>query len=113
MFRSIRWRLQLWHALILLAVVTCFGTWLYVQVRRATMRETDTRLETAARILDRNFATISDLRVGWIGPASWCAGEWPCWRVRRPARASVSAAGISTSRRFSARQTGFRWSRAG
>ncbi|HEX3998785.1 MAG TPA: ATP-binding protein [Pirellulales bacterium] len=51
MFRSIRWRLQAWHALILLGVVGCFGTWLYWQVRRAAIRETDARLQAGARFL--------------------------------------------------------------
>jgi heavy metal sensor kinase len=52
MRKSIRWRLQLWYAAILLAVVAGFAALLYFQVRAARFREVDAGLESAAQYLD-------------------------------------------------------------
>lgn len=52
MFRSLRWRLQAWHAFILLVVVGAFGTTLYLQLRKARMDEIDAELLAAARVLE-------------------------------------------------------------
>ena len=52
LFRSIRWRLQLWHGLILVAVVTGMGWWVYRQASQAWFQEIDARLEASARYLE-------------------------------------------------------------
>src|SRR5438067_1642969 len=52
---SIRWRLQLWYALVLLAVVGGLAGILYVRVRAARFQEVDGALETAALYLDANL----------------------------------------------------------
>ncbi len=52
MRRSLRLRLQLWHALILLAVIAGFGSLLYVQSRRAKLDEIDAELLASARVLE-------------------------------------------------------------
>jgi two-component system OmpR family sensor kinase len=52
MFKSIRWRLQVWHAAILLLAVAGFGAVLYAQVRRARFDEIDAELRTAASTLE-------------------------------------------------------------
>lgn len=51
MFKSIRWRLQVWHALVLLLVLSSFGGVLYAQIRFARLREIDRELEGAAQAL--------------------------------------------------------------
>jgi heavy metal sensor kinase len=50
-FRSIRWSLLFWYALILLTVIGGFGATLYLKVQRSLYREVDTRLKAHARAL--------------------------------------------------------------
>ncbi len=52
MFKSLRWRLQAWHALILLLAVAGFGTVLYLEISKARYDEIDVELLSAARTLD-------------------------------------------------------------
>jgi two-component system OmpR family sensor kinase len=52
MLRSIRGRLLIWHAAILLLAVAGFGAALYAQVRRARLEEIDADLHAAARSLE-------------------------------------------------------------
>lgn len=52
MLRSLRWRLQAWHALILFAVVAGFGLVLYWTMRSARLEEIDGQLLAAARVLE-------------------------------------------------------------
>jgi two-component system OmpR family sensor kinase len=52
MFKSIRWRLQLWYALVLLAVVAGFAAIQYQSVGAARFSELDAELETSALYLD-------------------------------------------------------------
>lgn len=52
MFKSIRGRLVIWHAGILLLAVAGFGAALYAQVRRARLDEIDADLHAAARSLE-------------------------------------------------------------
>lgn len=51
MFRSIRGRLQLWHALVLMLVLASFGGLLYGQIRHAKFKEIDSELEGSAMAL--------------------------------------------------------------
>lgn len=51
-FRSLRWRLQFWHALILLSVIVGFGSVISAQAGRASMNDVDTELHAAARLLE-------------------------------------------------------------
>jgi heavy metal sensor kinase len=52
MARSLRVRLQIWHALTLLLVVAGFGSGLYYQVRQARLGDIDAELHAAARVLE-------------------------------------------------------------
>src|SRR5690242_4552764 len=52
MRNSLRWRLQAWHALILLVVVAGSGTAFTLQARRARFDEIDAELLAAARVLE-------------------------------------------------------------
>jgi hypothetical protein len=54
MFRSIRWTLQLWHGVILLAALASFAAAMYVGVSRARMNAVDAELRgTASVVLGR------------------------------------------------------------
>ncbi len=55
MVKSIRTRLQLWYAAVLLAVVGGFAGLLYLRVREARLHELDARLQAAALYLDANL----------------------------------------------------------
>src|SRR2546423_10140002 len=55
MRRSLRWRLQGWYAVVLLAVVGGFATLLYAQVRAARFQEIDAALTADALYLDTNL----------------------------------------------------------
>jgi len=52
MLKSIRWRLLLWYAGMLLVVIVGFATTLYWSAERAVMQQFDVRLEGAARYLE-------------------------------------------------------------
>jgi heavy metal sensor kinase len=51
MFKSIRWTLLFWYALILLTVLGAFGTTLYLTLRRSTLQEIEARLRAHAEAL--------------------------------------------------------------
>ena len=55
MARSIRWRLQLWYATVLVVVVAGFAGLLFYRVRAGMLREVDAELEAAAVYLDANL----------------------------------------------------------
>src|SRR5215212_73732 len=55
MTRSLRWRLQGWYAVVLLAVVGGFASLLYAQVRSARFQEIDAALTADALYLDTNL----------------------------------------------------------
>ncbi len=55
MIRSLRWRLQLWYALVLLVVVAGFAGLLYQRVQAARLEVTDEVLGGAARYLDAHL----------------------------------------------------------
>lgn len=52
MLRSIRWRLLLWYAGMLLVVIVGFASYLYWSAERAAFQQLDVRLEGAARYLE-------------------------------------------------------------
>jgi two-component system, OmpR family, sensor kinase len=52
MFKSLRWRLQAWHSLILLLVVAGLTGMLYAEARKARFDEIDAELLSAARVLE-------------------------------------------------------------
>jgi two-component system, OmpR family, sensor kinase len=58
MNRSLRWRLQGWYAVVLLAVVGGFATLLYAQVRAARFQEIDAALAADALYLDTNLRRL-------------------------------------------------------
>jgi two-component system OmpR family sensor kinase len=58
MRKSIRGRLQLWYAAVLLVVVAGFAGLLFYRVREARLRDVDSRLETAILYLDVNLRRL-------------------------------------------------------
>lgn len=57
-FQSLRWRLQSWHALILLTVVVVFGSLLHWEMVRAHWDRIDEELLGAARILEGSMLAV-------------------------------------------------------
>ena len=58
MFRSLRWRLQAWHALILCLVIAVFGSLLHWEMVRAHWDRVDDELLVAARILEGSMNAV-------------------------------------------------------
>jgi len=58
MFRSLRWRLQAWHALILCLVIAVFGSMLHWEMVRAHWDRVDDELLVAARILEGSMNAV-------------------------------------------------------
>ncbi|MFN9749783.1 MAG: hypothetical protein ACK57U_00180, partial [Planctomycetota bacterium] len=52
MARSLRWRLQLWHAAILVLAIAGFSAVLFLQFQRSLLREIDADLLAGARALE-------------------------------------------------------------
>lgn len=58
--RSLRWRIQLWHALVLLVVIVVFGLVTYTVLRSARMREIDSELVAAVQLLSVQVQDLAD-----------------------------------------------------
>jgi two-component system, OmpR family, sensor kinase len=58
LFRSLRWRLQSWHAMILLSVLVGFGSLLHWEMVRAHWDRIDEELLGAARILEGSMLAV-------------------------------------------------------
>ncbi len=58
LFRSLRWRLQAWHALILCLVIAVFGSLLHWEMVRAHWDRVDDELLVAARILEGSMNAV-------------------------------------------------------
>src|SRR5260221_6307232 len=58
MVKSIRLRLQLWYACVLVAVVAGFAVVLYLEVRAARVRDLDAELEVAAAHVETELRPI-------------------------------------------------------
>jgi heavy metal sensor kinase len=69
MIKSLRWRLQLWHALILLVVLVGFGGGLFVEMRRTQFYDIDTELGQAAH------AVLAQVRTHGRPPGPWDGGR--------------------------------------
>src|SRR5262249_879428 len=57
MVKSIRWRLQFWYAVVLLAAVRGFASYLYYGVRTSRYREIDADIVVAANHLSSTLRT--------------------------------------------------------
>ena len=51
MFKSLRWRLQLWHAIVLLAVLTSFGAIVYGLLWQTRLQQVDSELDRTAGVV--------------------------------------------------------------
>lgn len=58
MARSLRWRLQVWHAVILLLAIAGFGAVLHSSVRQLRINEIDAELAAAARVLEGSLRGV-------------------------------------------------------
>jgi two-component system OmpR family sensor kinase len=71
MIRSLRWRLQLWHALLLTGVLIIFGGVVYALQWQTRLQQTDAELDRYASVL------TSRLRGLFPVPRSPAPGTWP------------------------------------
>ncbi|HEY3964715.1 MAG TPA: hypothetical protein VGM05_09215, partial [Planctomycetaceae bacterium] len=58
MIRSLRWRLQVWHAAILFLAISGFGAVLHSSVRQLRINEIDSDLIAAARVLEGSLRGV-------------------------------------------------------
>ncbi len=58
LLRSLRWRLQAWHAIILLSVIVVFGSLLHWEMLRSQWDRVDDELLGAARILEGSMNAV-------------------------------------------------------
>ena len=58
MIKSLRWRLQIWHAAILGVAIALFGTAFYLQLQRSTYGEIDLELLSGARVLEGSLRAM-------------------------------------------------------
>ncbi len=74
MVKSLRWRLQVWHAVVLMAVVTIFGAIVYELQWQTRLQQIDAELDRTAEVV------ISQLRrlLPWPGPFPR-PGRWPAF----------------------------------
>ncbi len=81
MRRSIRWRLQLWYAGVLAAVIAGFAGLLFYQVRTARFQEVDSELASAVHFLDANLRRFRppDLEGAPANPPPPWLPERPAW----------------------------------
>ncbi len=80
MGKSLRWRLQVWNALILSLVIIAFGAAFYFQLRRTTLGEIDLELLSSARVLEGSLRSLPP-RARGDGPPPNEPGMFP---PRRP-----------------------------
>jgi two-component system, OmpR family, sensor kinase len=87
MFRSLRWRVQAWHALILLLVVAGLEGMLYAQARRARFDEIDAELLAGARVIEGVLrTTFPPTRPPAAPDAGTPIDDRPDVRANRPRR---------------------------
>ncbi len=58
MLKSLRWRLQLWHAGMLAFAISLFAFAFYQQLRRSTLSEIDLGLLSSARVIDSTLRAL-------------------------------------------------------
>ena len=64
MFKSLRWRIQIWHAVILAAVIVAFGTTMYVQHRQSRYQTIDNELAAAVEVLAGKLQAAAPATLG-------------------------------------------------
>ncbi len=101
--RSLRVRLQLWHALILLCVVLSFGSLLYHQVVVSRWDEVDAGLFAAGRVLEGSMRDVPrpvlDSMAQDIGALRGGAPPPPRQTTIWPARSGATGARLAGSAR--------------
>ncbi|MEI8380134.1 MAG: HAMP domain-containing sensor histidine kinase [Planctomycetota bacterium] len=103
MIRSLRWRLQLWHALLLTTVLIIFGGVVYALQWETRLQQTDAELDRVAAVFNS--------RVRWLFPVPRAPTNWsrPPGRPPGPPRpdyAEGAADALTPANVFSARDPG-------
>lgn len=84
MIRSLRWRMQVWHALILVTVLAVFGSAVYYLQWQSRLQEIDARLEqTGEQVMSRLWRLVSPGGGRW--PRRMNRGDRPNERRQGPA----------------------------
>src|SRR5262245_4467181 len=109
MTSSIRWRLQGWYALVLVAVVAGLAGLLYDQVREARFHEIDAALVAAAQYLDIRLRRLPADALDRRGPPSAGVSR-PRWEpllddVTLPRRAGLDGDGSASPLYFAVWRT--------
>jgi len=68
MVRSLRWRLQTWHALVLLAVLAIFGVFVYELQWQARLQQSDAELDRTAEVIVSRLQRLFPAATPWPWP---------------------------------------------
>jgi two-component system, OmpR family, sensor kinase len=58
MFRSLQWRIQIWHAVVLFCVLALFGTYVYSLHWRVTVQQIDDELDRTADVIQSRLRRL-------------------------------------------------------
>ena len=84
MIKSLRWRLQLWHALLLTTVLVIFGGVVYALQWQTQLQQTDAELDRVASVLTSRLRGLFPVP-RMPGPGSWPPPPRRCFRRLRRA----------------------------
>ena len=84
-FRSLRWRLQAWHALVLTGVLTVFGLVVYVTAWQNRLQQVDEELDRTAEVITPRLRRLFPGPFPFRGPGRWPTDTRPSDnRANRP-----------------------------
>lgn len=103
MIRSLRWRLQLWHALLLTTVLIIFGGVVYAMQWETRLQQTDAELDRVAAVLNsrvRGLFPVPRPPINWPSrPPGWPPGP------PRPDNAEGAADALAPANVFPSRDS--------
>ena len=76
-FRSLRWRLQAWHALVLTGVLTVFGLVVYVTAWQSRLQQIDAELDRTAEVITSRLRRLFPWPQPFRGPGRWPTAPRP------------------------------------
>ncbi|MEK6257487.1 MAG: ATP-binding protein [Planctomycetota bacterium] len=76
-FRSLRWRLQAWHAVVLTGVLTVFGLVVYVTAWQNRLQQIDAELDRTAEVITSRLRRLFPWPQPFRGPGRWPAPPRP------------------------------------
>ena len=76
-FRSLRWRLQAWHALVLTGVLAVFGLVVYVTAWQSRLQQIDAELDRTAEVITSRLRRLFPWPQSFRGPGRWPTAPRP------------------------------------